>query len=107
MISMVSASAWRTAAVLQAGLWLGILPALAFAPPAHGRTILVPVGDKPVSEALLERSRLHRVGPGPLPGSVVVHGPGNSLAAAFLRQGIVMLAAPESLCGGHRGHGGA
>ena len=90
---------WRAAAAIQAALAVGILVVLTFAPPAHGRTLLIPLDGRPVSTALLDQSMLSRLKAGPLPGSVVVEGKGRELAAGLFDKGIIMLAAPAVLCG--------
>jgi hypothetical protein len=105
MLSSNASSRSRVAALVQVGLAIAILPLLAFIPPSYGQTILVPVDGKPIGDALLTRSALHRLAPGPLPGSVIVQGEGRPLAATLLQQGIVMLAAPAGLCGDHSMHG--
>ena len=88
----------RTAATLQVALAAMALCALAFAPPAHGRTLLIPVDGKPIDRSVLDRAMLLRIGDGPLPGSIVVDGPGRDVAGSLFQKGIVMLAAPAALC---------
>jgi hypothetical protein len=89
---------WRTAAAAQAALAAAAFLMVAFSPPEVGRTLLIPLDGRPISEAMLERSALMRFADGPLPGSVLVEGRGRILASSLLGQGIVMLAAPAALC---------
>lgn len=96
---------WRAAAALQGGLAATTFVALAFFPPQHGRTLLVPLDGHPVSDALLERTGLDRVTSGPLPGSAIVEGVGRPLAAVLFDKGIIMVAAPKSACAGRSMHG--
>ncbi len=86
------------AAALQAALALVALPLIAFAPPAHGRTLLVPVDGQPIDATPLNELLLQPVGVGPLPGSVVVDGVGRGLAGTLFQRGIIMVAAPAGLC---------
>ncbi len=98
MAQASSALGLRWAAAFQALLALLVLCVLAFAPPAHGRTLLIPVDGEPISRSLLDRQMLTRLATGPLPGSVVVDGKGRALAATLFNEGIIMLAAPAALC---------
>ena len=90
---------WRSAAVAQGVLAVVALLALAFVPPAHGRTLLVPFSGEPISRSLLDRLMLTPMRPGPLRGSLLVEGKGRELAGTMLNQGILMLAAPAVICG--------
>ena len=89
---------WRAAAVLQGVLATVAFVAIAFAPPAVGRTLLVPLDGKPIRQTLLDHSMLSRLAQGPLPGSVIVEGRGEVLASALFEQGILMLAVPAAMC---------
>lgn len=89
----------RLALFLQASLTASVLIMLCFAPPAHGRTLLIPIGGSPISGALLDAAMLRPVRAGPVAGSLVVEGRGRSLAAAMFHQRILMLAAPDIICG--------
>ena len=86
--------------MLQGALAGAILLMLAFVPPVHGRTLLVPLDGEPIGLATLDRLLLSPLRHGPLPGSVVVEGRARELATGLLGEGIVMLAAPAALCGG-------
>jgi hypothetical protein len=85
-------------------LWVqgGVLGAAAVAvaaPPAAGPLLLVPVTDAAaatmVADAVAGGARL--VGPGPLPGSLVVSGTRSKVAHA-LGRGVLVLAAPPVGC---------
>ena len=76
-----------------------------FAPGEHGRMLLIPVTGQPVAAETLRPLMLTALGPGPLPGSVIVDGRGRSLAGTLFDKGILMLAAPAALCGGDRSPG--
>ena len=91
-------SAWRAAAAAQGALAVVALLVLAFAPPAQGRTLLVPVSGNAIPAETLDKLMLTRIAPGPLPGSVIVEGEGRALARPLFDQGILMLAAPAALC---------
>jgi hypothetical protein len=67
-------------------------------PPSHGRLLLVPLYSGTIDERHLVKAGLTRVGPGPIPGSLVVQGLGLQLAPGLLEKGVLMLAAPASLC---------
>jgi hypothetical protein len=79
---------------------LGLL-LLAFAPPAHGKMILVPLTAGAASgmaaTALSSGSLL--VASGPIPGSLIVVGNRAALANPMFRQGVLVLAAPPAGCG--------
>ena len=89
----------RVALFLQASLTASVLAMLCFAPPEHGRTLLIPIGGAPISRALLDAAMLRPVRAGPVANSLVVEGRGRSLAAAMFHQRILMLAAPDIICG--------
>jgi hypothetical protein len=67
-------------------------------PPPHGRLLLVPLYSGTIDERHLIKAGLTHVGPGPIPGSLVVQGLGLQLAPGLLKKGVLMLAAPASLC---------
>ncbi len=78
--------------------------ALAFAilsPPASGRMLLVPIGHHDIDEAarLARDAGAALVGPGPLPGSLVVLGDRGHVAAAMHGWQFALLAAPAAGCG--------
>ncbi|TXC71690.1 hypothetical protein FSB78_12595 [Sphingomonas ginsenosidivorax] len=81
------------------GIGLG-LAVLAFAPPATGRMLLVPVTARADAELLplATRSGSLLIGPGPLPRSYVVMADAR-LAAVTAGHAIVRLAAPFAGCG--------
>jgi hypothetical protein len=87
--------------LMSAQVLLGSLALLsvAFAPPAQGRMLLVPLSGKPVSIATVNSLRATSLLAGPLPGSVVVEGDRGPLLALW-SQGILVLAAPQAICGG-------
>ncbi len=81
------------------------LCALAFAPPVHGQTLLIPIDGTPIPTSTLEALLLTPLNNGPVAGSLVVEGKGREHAAGLLGQGIIMLAAPAALCGGAEARG--
>ena len=83
-------------------LVLGVTALLlvAFAPPAQGRMLLVPLNGQPISAALIESRDATPLKPGPVRGSWVVDGQRAALAGLFLSQSIIVLAAPDAICGG-------
>ena len=91
-------SVWHSAAAAQIALAAVILLVIAFAPPIHGRTLLIPISGKAINPDLLQPLMLTPIGTGPLPGSVVVDGKGRELARPLLNEGILMLAAPSAVC---------
>lgn len=75
--------------------------ALAFAPPASGRMLLVPIGAGAADHVLplaLDHGAL-LMGAGPLPHSYVVRADRAAIAGAMMRAGVVTLAAPPAGCG--------
>lgn len=80
------------------------LAAIAFAPPAEGQLLLVPLAGQDADAvavwATLGGARI--VGRGPLPGSLVVQGRTAPLSGAALRHATLMLAAPPAACGAER-----
>ena len=83
-----------------AGVAIG-LAVLAFAPPASGRMLLVPLDSasaKHLVPLALARGGL-LMGAGPLPYSYVVYGDRSRLFGSMARNGIVTLAAPPAACG--------
>ena len=79
-----------------------VLLIAAFAPPPHGRLLLLPLSGSHVDAGLLTRVGLAHVKAGPLPGSVIADGPGVQLAPTLLQQGVLMVAAPAAICGNAR-----
>jgi hypothetical protein len=90
----------RCLVALQLALAAALPAALAFAPPAEGRMILVPLwpqaADRLVARSAAAGARL--VGHGPLPRSLVVSGRRAALAPA-MAAGVLILAAPPAGCG--------
>jgi len=91
----------RTRGLMAVQLGLGALAllAVAFAPPAQGRMLLVPLNGTPVSVATVNSLRATPLLAGPLPGSLVVEGDRGPLSALW-SQGVLVLAAPAAICGG-------
>jgi hypothetical protein len=100
MLLSIGSGFWKVAAGLQLFMGTASLLILAFYPPVHGRMLLVPLDGSIVSEALTTKLLLFRVGEGPLPGSILVDGPGRLVAASLLRDGVVPIGAPPVLCSG-------
>ncbi|ATE66908.1 hypothetical protein [Rhizorhabdus dicambivorans] len=71
----------------------------AFAPPAQGRMLLVPIAGAGAS-ALVVDGGARLIGAGPLPGSLVVMGERDRFVGPALLKGILVLSAPPSWCGG-------
>ena len=74
------------------------LVVVAFAPPAHGRMLLVPLDGRPVSRAAIEATAATPLKAGPLPGSWVVDGDRKRLSSLWAQK-VMVLAAPAALCG--------
>jgi hypothetical protein len=85
----------------QAGVALLALIGFAFAPPAQGRLLLVPItGNERAALNVALDGDARLLGAGPLRGSLVVAGSRDRFASAALDRGILILAAPSSWCGG-------
>lgn len=82
----------------QAAIAAAALLALAFAPPAHGRMLIVPLDGEPVDLQLIRRAQAAPLFQGPLPGSWVVEGRRAILARSFNSQRTILLAAPQAIC---------
>jgi len=70
--------------------------------PTPGNAALyLPLTGATTGEALAwsERAGVRLVGPGPLPGSLVVTGGNASLALSAMSGGALLISAPASLCG--------
>ncbi|NIJ20742.1 hypothetical protein FHS95_002434 [Sphingomonas naasensis] len=80
------------------------LGAIDFAPPAEGQMLLMPLAGQGADSlavwATVAGARI--VGPGPLPGSLVVQGSAGTLAGAALRHATLIVAAPPAACGAER-----
>ncbi|HYC94392.1 MAG TPA: hypothetical protein VEB39_01710 [Sphingomicrobium sp.] len=83
--------------IVQLALAMLVLAVMAFAPPAQGRMLLVPLDGRPVSRAAIERLAATPLKNGPLPGSWVVDGNRKQLSSLWA-QNVVVLAAPAALC---------
>ncbi len=76
------------------------VPALllvAFAPPAQGRMLLVPLNGEPVAKTTIRDLQATLLVTGPLPGSQVVDGERRHLAGLW-SNGVMVLAAPAAVC---------
>jgi hypothetical protein len=100
MVGKSALLGWPAAAALQGTLAATASLMIAFAPPEVGRTWLIPLDGKPISQAVIEKSTLTPLSKGPLPGSLIVEGRGRVLATYLFDRGILMLAAPAVICGG-------
>ena len=87
-------------AVGQLALGMSALLLVAFAPPAHGRMLLVPIGGKPIARTTIEQRQATLVKPGPIRGSWVVEGRRAALTGLISPEAIIVLAAPQAICGG-------
>ena len=83
----------------QLALGLTALMLVAFAPPAQGRMLLVPLDGEPIAMPTIEAAHALALRPGPIEGSWVVDGQRAALAS-LLSEGIIVLAAPDAICGG-------
>ena len=82
----------------QAAIAAAALLAVAFAPPAYGRMLVVPIDGQPVDQQLILNAGATPLLKGPLPGSLVVEGQRALLARSFSSKGIIILSAPEAIC---------
>jgi hypothetical protein len=90
----------RTAAFLvQLLLAATVLVLLAFAPPARGQMMLVPLDGDPISPSLLRQLPLVPERSGPTPGSLLVFGSSEGQFLRLLEQGVLILSAPQPICG--------
>ncbi|WP_235399079.1 hypothetical protein [Sphingomonas sp. SRS2] len=73
----------------------------AFAPPVRGAMLLVPLTTRARADlpGLAVRRGALLLGQGPVAGSLLVRGERARLGTALLRRGIVLIAAPEIICG--------
>jgi hypothetical protein len=81
----------------QMALAMLALLVVAFAPPAEGRMLLVPLDGQPVSEVTIAKVRATPLVRGPLPGSWVVEGERRRMSGLWARP-VLVLAAPAALC---------
>jgi hypothetical protein len=77
------------------------LAAIAFAPPAEGELLLVPLAGQSADSMIVwaTRAGARVIGRGPLPGSLVVEARTATLAEAALRHATLITAAPPAACG--------
>jgi hypothetical protein len=61
--------------------------------------LLVPLNGEPVSVATVDSLRATPLLAGPLPGSMVVEGDRGALSPLW-SEGVLVLAAPQAICGG-------
>jgi hypothetical protein len=83
--------------VVQLVLAMLALVVVAFAPPAQGRMLLVPLDGRPVSRAAIEAAAATPLKAGPLPGSWVVDGSRERLSGLWAEK-VMVLAAQAALC---------
>ncbi len=86
-------------AVAQVTLGVLTLIVVAFAPPAQGRMLVVPLSGQPIDGAAIQQLHATPLAAGPLPGSWIVDGERRALSGLW-SEGIVVLAAPEAICSG-------
>lgn len=89
-------------ALVQIGAVVAAMVALAFAPPARGRMLLVPLAPRAAAKlpaaAVAGGARL--LGTGPVTGSLVVVADRAQLGGVSLADGMIILSGPALLCGG-------
>jgi hypothetical protein len=61
--------------------------------------LLIPLNGHPINSTLLARLPLIPDRPGPLPGSLLVFGSSEGQFLRLLKQGVLILAAPQIICG--------
>ena len=86
-------------ALAQMTLGVMALMLVAFAPPAQGRMLIVPLDGEPIAGTAIRQLHATPLAAGPLPGSWIVDGKRRSLSGLW-SEGIIVLAAPEAICGG-------
>lgn len=96
MVHVLSHPAFVIAAQLAIGIGATFL--VAFAPPARGSMLLVPlISDAPAARLALESDAL-LIGRGPA-GTMIVRAERDALFWPLLRVGVLTLAAPAAMCG--------
>jgi hypothetical protein len=70
---------------------------VAFAPPAYGRMLLVPLDGAPLKGAAIRGLQATPLTAGPLPGSLIVEGD-RRLLSGLWSEGVLVLAAPTVIC---------
>jgi len=80
------------------------LSAIAFAPPAEGALLLVPLAGQSADSLAVwaTHAGVRIVGRGPLPGSLAVEGRTVALVGVALRHATLITAAPPAACGAGR-----
>ena len=86
-------------AAAQATLGLLALILVAFAPPAQGRMLIVPLDGHEIAGSEIVQLHATPLAAGPLPGSWIVAAERRSLAGLW-SEGVVVVAAPDAICGG-------
>jgi len=88
--------------LVQIGAVVAAMVGLAFAPPARGRMLLIPLSPRAATAlpAAVVDGGAKLLGTGPVPGSLVVMADRARLGAVSLADGVIILSAPPSLCGG-------
>lgn len=92
--------AWRWPLVVQGVLVLGVLLA-SLSPLSGAAALYVPLGSATQAQSIAwaKRHGGTLLGPGPLPGSIMIAGPAATDLAAAVRDGALLIAIPASLCG--------
>lgn len=85
--------------MLQICFGIGSLACLAFAPPARGEMLLVPIVNGAPVARLARQGDALLISRGPVNG-LVVRGEREALFWPLLRAGVMTVAAPASVCGG-------
>jgi hypothetical protein len=93
--------------MVQVGMVVAAMLGFAFAPPARGRMMLVPLSSGAAARlpAAAVDGGAKLLGPGPLAGSLVVMAERARLAAVSLADGVIILSAPALFCGAAAGEG--
>lgn len=80
---------------------VGAVGTMAAAPPAHGRMMLVPLsaGAAHGMVAMAVDRGAALIGPGSLPGSLVIEGQRAALFQVLIQHGVALVAAPATGCG--------
>lgn len=88
--------------LLQIGVAVAAMVGFAFAPPARGRMLLVPLSSGAAAKlpAAAVNGGAKLLGSGPVGGSLVVIAERDRLGALSLADGVIILSAPPLLCGG-------
>ena len=97
---LVPSLGWALAG-LQVLLAVGVLGTLSVAPPPRGAMLLVSLTGMPPGEILQRTMPVGAVplGAGPVASSIMVRGERGEIVAAAMPAGILVLDAPDSVCG--------